>query len=284
MKLSHAEHAERADILIGLSPEDVEERRHSLGASDANTVLSGDPERILKLWRFKVGLEPAEDLSDILAVQMGSWTEALNLRWFEKNTGHRVTRTKGTKVTHPELSWLKATLDGHMLFDDVKCPVEAKHVSPFNFDIEVIAQRYAPQLAVQMMCLDAPHGALSVFSGNSKWEHKIIARDQFYEDQVLRALKVFWTCVQAKLPPVEIAEVRSSVPVQLMRDVDYSTHNAWCSFEQEYLDYEAEAKLFENAEKELRTLVPSDAKTCTGRFLVARRSKNNAVRFFKKKG
>jgi YqaJ-like viral recombinase domain len=284
MRLTAQEAGDRTDILLGLSPEAISDRRKSIGASDANVILGGDATKLMQLWRFKVGLDEAEDLSGILPVQMGVWTERFNLRWYEKQTGNPVSQLD-TKLSHPKHSWLTCTLDGvTRLEPGTPIPIEAKHVGPFNYTLDAIVQRYRPQLTVQMACMDAPQAVLSVFSGNSKWEYAVLDRDFFYEDRLILECKRFWACVTAKLPPIDLPDLQPEVPVSLWRDVDYATNNAWCNHEQDYLEHEAGAKLFEHAEKELRVLVPADAKTCTGKFLVARRSKSGALRFFKKKG
>ena len=56
---------------LSLSGFDREERRAFVGGSDANTILSGDRERILQLWREKRGEAPPEDLSGLLPVMLG---------------------------------------------------------------------------------------------------------------------------------------------------------------------------------------------------------------------
>jgi predicted phage-related endonuclease len=65
-------------------------RRAFIGGSDARIILGDDDVALLRLWREKRGeVEPA-DLSDNLLVQLGQATEALNRRWFERNTGEAV--------------------------------------------------------------------------------------------------------------------------------------------------------------------------------------------------
>src|SRR6478672_6201404 len=75
---------------IGLRADEVELRRQFIGGSDANIILCGEPERVLRLWREKRGEEAAEDLTKVLPVMLGSWTEAFNRQWFERQTGQQV--------------------------------------------------------------------------------------------------------------------------------------------------------------------------------------------------
>ncbi len=67
-----------------------EGRRAFIGGSDAKIIMGDDEATLLRLWREKRGeLEP-EDLSDNLIVQLGTVTEDLNRRWYERNTGQTI--------------------------------------------------------------------------------------------------------------------------------------------------------------------------------------------------
>ena len=149
LALSDSDVLARVDVILGLTQDEVNDRRTYLGASDFNTILGGDAARINQLWAEKVGLQEPEDLSDILAVQMGTWTEALNIRWLEKQTGLTVT-DRQKRFTHPKHPFIIARVDGMTILPsgEVAC-VEAKHVGPFSYDLEATAARYAPQMAVQ---------------------------------------------------------------------------------------------------------------------------------------
>jgi predicted phage-related endonuclease len=86
-------------------------RRDGIGGSDANVIMGGDPEKILRLWKEKRGEIEPEDLSGILPVRMGSFTEAFNIVWFQEQTGKVVT-SNGDQRVHPEHDWMRCTLDG----------------------------------------------------------------------------------------------------------------------------------------------------------------------------
>lgn len=86
-------------------------RKQGLGGSDANIIMSGDQEKILRLWKEKRGEIEPEDLSRVLPVRMGSFTEAFNITWFEEETGKTVTR-QGEQVISSEIPFMLCTLDG----------------------------------------------------------------------------------------------------------------------------------------------------------------------------
>ena len=53
-----------------------------IGGSDCVKIMQGD---WYDLWEIKTGRKQGDNLSDNLAVQMGSYTESFNLTWFEQN-------------------------------------------------------------------------------------------------------------------------------------------------------------------------------------------------------
>ena len=87
------------------------DRSSFIGGSDARIIMGDDEPALLRLWREKRGEVEPEDLSDNLIVQLGSVTEELNRRWYERNTGHAVTSVQ-RRVFHPVKRWMAATLDG----------------------------------------------------------------------------------------------------------------------------------------------------------------------------
>src|SRR5450755_1191162 len=87
------------------------DRQLFIGGSDARVIMGDDEGRLLRLWREKRGEAEPEDLSDILIVQLGTVTEDLNRRWFERNTGQAIKDVE-RRIKHPVIGWMAATLDG----------------------------------------------------------------------------------------------------------------------------------------------------------------------------
>ena len=73
--------------------------------------MGTDEAALLQLWREKRGEALPDDLSDDLMVQLGTVTEDLNRRWYERNTGNAVTNVQ-RRIQHPVHKWMAATLDG----------------------------------------------------------------------------------------------------------------------------------------------------------------------------
>ncbi len=57
---------------LSLSESQLAVRREGIGGSDANTLLSGNSERIQRLWAEKRGELKTADLSGIVAVALGT--------------------------------------------------------------------------------------------------------------------------------------------------------------------------------------------------------------------
>ncbi|MDP9086764.1 MAG: YqaJ viral recombinase family protein, partial [Pseudomonadota bacterium] len=156
-----------------LSAEDRKMRLCGLGGSDANVLLSGDPDRILRLWQLKRQEIPEEDLSDRLQVALGSWTEPFNRQWYEKLTG-QVVIDAGRSISCKRHPWRRCLLDG--IVEDTNAVFEAKHTGAFVKSEEVL-ERYMPQLQHNMAVAECETAVLSVIFGNHKYEIFEVAAD-----------------------------------------------------------------------------------------------------------
>jgi predicted phage-related endonuclease len=269
---------------LGLTSEQKALRRDALGGSDANTIMGGDEKKLLRLWREKRGEAEPEDLSDILAVQMGSFTEPFNAAWFEKNTGYRVIGS-GKLVKHATIAHMRATLDGEVVEnfgtdDETELGVfEAKHCGTRSTDAEIFA-RYVPQLTHNCLCAGFERAFLSVFKGNGDWVMFEYELDDAYAERLIAAEAVFWDCVRTGKPPCSVEPEPTPKPVGV---VEYSMqgNNEWASHCADYIETELAADRHELARKSLKALMPDDASKCFGYGLELRRDKRGAVRFYK---
>src|ERR1700730_3865185 len=95
---------------IDRSPKIISDRRHFIGGSDARIIMGKDEKALLRLWREKRGEEAPKDLSGVLVVQRLA-TEDLNRRWYELNSGPRISDIQRQAV-HRTIPWMAATLGG----------------------------------------------------------------------------------------------------------------------------------------------------------------------------
>ena len=177
---------------------DSADRRSFIGGSDARIIMGDDEAALVRLWREKRGEVEPEDLSDNLIVQLGSVTEDLNRRWYERNTGHAIKDVQ-RRVNHPVIRWMAATLDG--LVDPGGAVFEAKFMLPWTFSEEAAAEKHMAQLQHNMWVANARSAVLSIITGGGKWVEITIHADPLYQHLLLTAEKKFWRCVQRRRDP-----------------------------------------------------------------------------------
>lgn len=255
---------------MSLTAEQIAFRKTVIGGSDANILMSGDNDKIFALWQEKRGDKESDDLSDVLPVQMGIWTEAFNRIWFTKTTGRSVVAAGDQRICfeHP---FMGCTLDG--LTDGGKSVWEAKHVSAFWKDEEVV-QKYIPQLTHNMIVCGLDRATLSVFFGNHKHAVFEFELDVDYARDLIEAETVFWDAVLSGVEPV-IRAVKYDGPVD--KKVDMTGNNEWADLAETFISKKLAAKQFEDAKDGLKKLIPDDAVEAFGHGISAKRSKTGSL-------
>jgi len=251
-------------------------RRGFIGGSDARIIMGADENAILRLWREKRGEVEPEDLSSNLIVQLGTVTEPLNRSWFERNTG-QVIRDIQSRVQHPVIRWMAATLDG--VVDGSGAVFEAKFMLPWSFSEEAAAEKHMAQLQHNMWVTNAKEAVLSIITGGGKWVEMTIPADSLYQHLLLTAEKKFWRCVQSGEPPRLYLAEPPRARIEAVRIVDMTASNSWAEFAGLFRDTHAAYLGHERAKTELKALMPEDAKEAIGHGLRAKRSKAGAVSF-----
>jgi hypothetical protein len=213
-------------------------------------------------------------LSDILAVQMGSFTEPFNVAWFEKNTGLAV-ETMDLPDCGRGPAFMRCTLDGWVA--DRKAVFEAKHCGTRSTDAEIFA-RYVPQLTHNCICTDARTAFLSAFKGNGDWVMFEYEMDDAYAERLVAAEADFWECVRSGKPPCAVPPEPTPKPVGVI-EYDMAGSNAWAAQAGEYLETKLAADRHATAKDELKALVPADASKCFGHGIIIKRDKRGALRF-----
>jgi predicted phage-related endonuclease len=251
-------------------------RRSFIGGSDARIIMGADEAALLRLWREKRGEVEPQDLSDNLIVQLGFATEALNRRWYERNTGQTVECVQH-RLRHPVLRWMGATLDGIVVGSGAV--FEAKFMLPWSFSEEAAAEKHMAQLQHNMWVTNSRLAALSVITGGGKWVEIKISADPLYQHLLLTAEKKFWRCVESGEPP-HLFDVEPPRPrIEAVQIIDMSTSNAWAEFAAVFRSTRDAFLEHEKAKTELKGLMPEDAKEAIGHGIRAKRSKSGAISF-----
>ena len=273
------------EALVHHSPEWHEARRQGIGGSDA-AVLMGDD--WFSLWEEKTGRTEPEDLSGVLPVVMGQFTERLNAWWFQKQTGMAVSFDDCEGLVHSEYPFLRANLDARAGMGIV----EFKHVNDFvNESVtklkpffedkgnKTIYEKYYPQCQHQMLVSGAPVCYLVAFIGTGKWDYIEIGADDIFQQDLLARYNEFWKMVVLDTPPDHSIGAASAVVIDpdTMREVDMSTNNQWCDSAFDFVQNQEPARLFEAAKAALKGMVEKDVKKATGGGVVATKAKNGSV-------
>jgi predicted phage-related endonuclease len=252
------------------------DRRHFIGGSDARIIMGQDEKALIRLWQEKRGEVGLEDLSANLIVQLGVATEDLNRVWYERNTGHAITHVQ-TRVKHPVIAWMAATLDG--MVTETGAVYEAKFMLPWSFSEGAAAEKHMAQLQHNMWVANAKTAALSIITGGGKWVEVAIAADPLYQHLLLTAEKKFWRCVQSGDRPRLFGVVPPEPRIEGVRIVDMAGSNSWAEFAALYCSSRAAFLEHERVKTELKGLMPEDAKEAYGHGVRAKRSKSGAVSF-----
>jgi predicted phage-related endonuclease len=251
-------------------------RRSFIGGSDARIIMGDDEATLVRLWREKRGEAEPEDLSDNLIVQLGTVTEDLNRRWYERNTGHGIKDVQ-RRIQHPVHKWMAATLDG--LVDPGGAVFEAKFMLPWTFSEEAAAEKHMAQLQHNMWVSDARSAVLSIITGGGKWVELTLHADPLYQHLLLTAEKKFWRCVMDGEEPRLFGIEPPRPRLEAVRIVDMSASNSWAEFAAVFRRTRSAYQEHEGAKADLKKLVPEDAKEAIGHGLRAKRSKSGAVSF-----
>lgn len=250
-----------------LSPAQIEQRDGKLTASRVACFMTGDEAEILNLWREMVG-DPSfasEDLSDVWPVQLGSFTEPLNLDWFEKK--HGPVSRRGEVITHAN-GWAACTLDGWS--DLHNCPIETKHCGGREA-IEVLTARYMPQMTWQMIVTGSLQCAFSPILGADEPRVDYIEFNKDYADELMRRAEAFMQCVWNLRPPVALSPVAAPVKAEVVYDM--TGKNEWAAHAATWSANIAGKKQADKAEKDLKALVPADAARCHGHGIEIKRDR-----------
>ncbi len=170
------------------------DRPTGIGGTDAIRITEGTWK---DLWLEKIGKVERKDLSGVLPVQLGIFTEEFNRRWYQEVTKERVVNI-GDIFTHPQYDYIYGSLDGV-----AKGKVfEAKHVNAFVKDQNII-DKYYSQVQHYMMVTGFSKAVLSVLRGNLGYNIFTIERDKPFQRKLEIACHLFWFHVMNNIEPPE---------------------------------------------------------------------------------
>jgi hypothetical protein len=287
---------------LGLSPLALEIRKTGLYGTDAKRIIEGDWKR---LYREKKDLAEPEDLSDILRVQLGIFTEPFNLAWCQKLEGRAVEYFTGSdwqaaawqqmtgepanrreQATHPTMPWLRGNRDAlSTTRRGAPCYLDAKHVGRAD---EATLTRYQAQMHHMALVCGVEWFAMSFFVGNSKWEYYEAEIDPFFCDELVGLEREFMGFLERGEEPPDRTPVPPPKPARMLRTVDLNDANKpyWPNWGPSCLHFmgdfaatKAAADRHFIARESIKKLVPDDVgEVKRGEFTI-KRNKADALVF-----
>ncbi len=292
---------------LGLSVEQLAERKRRLHAGDANSIMAGDYRSVFA--RFQPGYVE-DSLSDEFRVQLGSYTEPFNLRWTVRQTGRMIEYYSANRLMqivwdtlldadglggvyafHNELivckrhPFMACNLDGMTTTPQGHCSViDAKHVGR-STEAEIL--RYTPAGVWQATCAGTDWWGLSMIVGN-KWEPPIFQEvDPIYQAEMIASATECWGYIDRGEEPLDPeTAVLPPKPQPRLREILVPTdtgevfqalcrENNWlgeaCKEIAVFFDTQPAATKHAICREELKRLVPEDVgKLRRGRFTLSR--------------
>lgn len=248
-----------------------------IGGSDARRIMEGD---WYNLWKEKTGRNESVDLSDVLPVQLGTFTEDFNISWFSRyqlNDQCHIEK-QGEYVQTVNGVPCKGTVDG-FIFDKAAI-LECKHTYDRN-TMESCLKQYMPQIQFYLMLSKADGCYLSVLFGNRRWECVYVSYDQAYIDHMMVHISEFWKHVEDDNEPFgkqPSTLSTDSILVDNMTRRDASSDNEFISRCHDYIEQESNAKAFESAKADLKAMVADDEREVYCDLLSIKRDKRGALR------
>lgn len=259
------------------------ERKGFIGGSDCVKIMKGE---WLELWQVKTGRAEPEDMSRILPVQLGIWTEEFNLKWFEHEYQTQLIKHQLAYTDQIGIVPVKGTIDAAKANDDGSFSiVEAKHTNSMN-NMDGILDWYMPQIHLYMKLSGLDGCYLSIIFGNSKWESAYVSYNAEYFHSMWAVVSDFWGYVLRDEEPVGVDTPTISIDkiaVDNMVKRDASKDNAFVNAAQTYVEYESAAKTFEGAKKDLKAMVDANEREVYCDQLTIKRDKRGALRITTRK-
>ena len=175
------------------------DRKQGIGGSDATRIYHGD---WLDLYLEKIGDKEPDDLSRVLPVQMGVYTEDFNIKWFQQETGIKVVGEQ-VFIKTKEYPVMYCNIDE--VLDEKKALLECKHTNAFTNEVKT-ADKYKAQIQHYMMVYGADKMYLSMFFGNMKWGLVEVLPDKEFQEKLTAAEVLFWHLVTTKTPPPDFVD------------------------------------------------------------------------------
>lgn len=254
-------------------------REDFIRGSDMVSLMQGKWE---ELWKIKLGLLGRKDLRHEFNVRLGTFTEAFNIIWLEEYYEYSFVPQQSYTKMYGSIK-LQGTLDG--LDQDKNIGLECKHTHSHN-DMSYMLDYYMPQIQFYLYISGLQQMVFSVIFGN-KHDCVIVSENKDYQNNMLDKIKSFWEYVTHNTQPQDYVfeikqSIKDNIPINGKVKRDVSRSNSFALASTEYLLHEENAKIFENAKKELKAEIKDNESEIYNDKLSVKRDKRGSIRITKK--
>jgi len=171
---------------VSLTPEQIAQRRHTLGASEISAVCGLDPFRgVWDVWADKLGLIPPESFAES---DMGHLFERPLLEHYSRKTG--VALTYPETMIHPLHKWVTATPDGLASDRVVQVKVVGANMA-HKWDAGV-PEYVVCQVQWEMMVTGMPLAVVVACVGGTDYRALDVVADSEIQQTLLDLGRTFW--------------------------------------------------------------------------------------------
>lgn len=254
-------------------------REDFIRGSDMVSLMQGKWE---ELWKIKTGLLGRKDLRHEFNVRLGSFTETFQMIWLEEYFAYSFIPQQAYTKMYGSIK-LQGTLDG--IDKDTNIGLECKHTHSRN-DMDYMLDYYMPQIQFYMYISGLPQMFFSVIFGNTH-SAAVVDANADYQNDMLDKIKAFWEYVTHGQRPEDVLiktkqVIKDNVAINGKVKRDVSRSNSFALASTEYLLHEENAKVFENAKKELKAEIKDNESEIYNDKLSVKRDKRGSIRITKK--
>ena len=252
---------------LGKSQKWRDDRKGKVSASVVAYIL-GQIKDQQKAKRIINQTQPPEEIAEVEEnprVMMGAFSECLNKVLLENELNIKVKNIK--PFTHPDNPLHTASPDGVVEGAEVATLVECKHTNGFN-NIDKVHATYYPQIQWQLYVTGYQRVILSVIYGNDFSLPDSITfverNEQYIREMVSKVNNFYEKHIINDEPIVDDVVAPKFIPLDERKDYDFSTNNEWVNHAVNYVMSKSQYDLHNSSKKELKNLIPNDAKTVFG--------------------
>jgi len=251
-----------------------------IGGSDATRIMTGN---WYDLWAEKTGRKEPEDLSNNLAVQIGTHTESFHIEWFCKQTHAEQYSLQNIYYATENGVPYKGTVDAEIEIDGLEnALLECKHTNAFTNMKEQLV-RYMPQLQFYMHISNLKECYLSCIFGNSQWDYRKVSYDEEYVHHMNATIRAFWNCVEDDTAPTDQAVIDTThmtdkILIDDMVRRDANADNHFISIAHDFINTMEDAKSHQAYGKMLKDLVATNESEVYSDILTIKRDKRGSLR------